>query len=115
MKILRHLSPLRAYHDLRLFLSHRRPHQWAFLALAVTLTGLWIWAFVHDSHFERPYRREIIYVQDWRLDRTDEEIRAQQKIDEAKRQKEQAELEARRARIQAEFKKLDDGMTAWGL
>lgn len=115
MRILRHLSPLRGYRDLRAFLSERHPHQWGFLALAVTMTGLWIWAFVHDSHFERPYHREIQYVQDWRLDRTDEEIRAQQKIDEAERQRGYAELEARRAKVRADFKKLDDGMTAWGL
>ena len=51
-----------------------------------TITALIIWAFFVDSHFEKAYKPNIIYFQQWTLDRTDEQIIAQQKIDEAKRQ-----------------------------
>ena len=75
---------------------------------AVSITSFFIFAFIKDSHVEKPYKPDIIYVQQWRLDRTDAEIRAQQKIDEAELAKEQE-------KTRAEFQRLDDKLKRWGI
>src|SRR3546814_4766162 len=75
------MSPLRAYRDLRLFLGQRHPHQLLFGFLAIAVTGLIVAGFFHDSHIPTPYKRNIIYVEQWRADRSEAEILAQQKID----------------------------------
>ncbi|UZK65279.1 hypothetical protein [Sphingomonas sp. M1-B02] len=115
MTFLRFFSPIHAARDLRFFLSQRKPHELGFVMLSLTLTGIILWMFVKDSHFERPYKREIIYVESWPLDRSLEQIRAQQAIDEPIRQARIAELEKKRKARQAEFKKVDDWLTARGI
>ncbi|AQR74617.1 hypothetical protein [Sphingomonas sp. LM7] len=114
MKFLRFFSPLGAYRDLRSFLATRRRHEVGFLGLSLALTLLILWAFVKDSHFEKPYERNIIYVEQWPITRTDDQIRKQQVIDEAKRNIEKAALEKKRKQRQAEFKRLDDKLEKWG-
>lgn len=114
MSYLARFSPLHAFRDLRLFLSYRSRHELIFLALAMVITTALIAGFVHDSHEERPYRRTVVYVQQWRADRSDAEIIAQQKIDSAVRGKERAELARLQKARQAEFKRLDDRLKAWG-
>ena len=109
------MNPLRALRDLRLFFHQREKHELWFLALAVVLTTLLIAGFVKDSAVEKVYKPDIVYVQQYRLDRTDAEIEAQQKIDQAKKDKEDAELKARQAKTQAEFKRLDDKLEKWGI
>lgn len=109
------MSPFRAVRDLRLYLHQRQPYELAFLALAVVLTGLLIIGFAKDSRIEKVYRPQIVYVQQWTLDRTDDQIRAQQKIDQVERRAELAELRARQAKRQAEFKRIDDKLNQWGL
>jgi hypothetical protein len=84
------------------------------MALALAVTLLILFAFVKDSHFEKPYERNIIYVEQWPITRTDEQIKAQQKIDQAKRNIAKAELDKRRKAKQAEFKRLDDKLEKWG-
>ena len=113
MSFLRYISPLRAIRDLRLFLAQRRPHELWFMMLAMAITLLVLFVFVKDSHVPTPYKRNIIYVQNWRLDRTDAEIRAQQKIDQAKKHAEEAEFQARLKKRQEEFKRLDKNVSKW--
>lgn len=114
MTFLKFFSPVTAWRDLRFFLATRKRHELGFLALSLVVTLLILVAFVKDSHFEKPYERNIIYVEQWPITRTDEQIRAQQKIDQAKRNIEKAELEKRRKAKQAEFKRLDDKLESWG-
>jgi hypothetical protein len=114
MTFLKRFSPVAAYRDLRFFLAARKRHEIGFLALALALTLLILWAFVKDSHFEKPYERNIVYVEQWPITRTDAQIRAQQKIDQAKRNIEKAELEKKRQKRQAEFKRLNDKLESWG-
>ena len=109
------LNPLRAIRDLRLFLHQRQPYELGFLALAIVLTGLLVIGFAKDSAIEKEYRPQIVYVQQWRLDRSDAEIRAQQAIDAPIKQKAIDEQKAREAKLQADFKKLDDRLSRWGL
>lgn len=115
MSFFTRFSPVRAIVDLRFFLSQRQPYELGFLALSIVIVALLIAGFVHDSHEERPYKREIVYVQQWPLSRTDAEIRAQQKIDGVKEARLRAEEEKRQKAIQAEFKKLDDRLKAYGI
>lgn len=114
MMFLRYLHPLRAIRDLRFFLSQRKPHELWFMMLAMAVTLGILWMFVKDSHVETPYKRNIIYVESWPITRTDEQIRAQQKIDQAKKHIAEEELDRRRKAKQAEFKKVDDWLTNHG-
>lgn len=115
MFLLRYFAPLRAYRDLRFFLSQRRPHELLFLTLSITITLLLIAGFVHDSHIPTPYKENIIYVEQWPADRTEAQILAQQKIDSAAKHKQDAMLEKQRRANQAQFQALDNHLTAMGL
>ncbi len=108
-------SPLRAINDLRVFLAQRQPYEVAFLFLAIIATTVILLGFVKDSSVEKPYKQDIVYVAQWSADRTDAQIKAQQVIDQAAKEKRMAELEAARARKQAEWKRLDDRLKAIGL
>ena len=112
MRLIKLFQPAGALADLRYFFGQRRPHQWGFAALSVTLVAVTLWAFWHDSNFKKAYKRDIVYVQQWRLDRTDAEIAAQQRIDgpkEAARKAEQARKDEERRRFFQNVKKKTDG------
>ena len=115
MQFFARLSPLRAFQDLRVFLAQRQPYELGFLVLAMAITGGLVWVFVKDSYREPVYKPEIIYVEQWTLNRTDAEIRAAQVVDKAKKDKRLAEEKAFDDKKRAQFKKLDDQMTKWGL
>jgi len=114
VRYLARFSPIAAYRDLRLFLSHRQPYELWFGILAILITSLVLFAFVKDSHFEKVYKENIVYVQQWKADRTDAEIVAQQKVDQPAIDQRKAEFEAKRKERQAEFKRLDDKLKAYG-
>ncbi len=115
MSYLARLSPVRAVQDLRFFLAQRQAYELWFLLLAIVVTTGLVAAFVHDSREERPYRRNIIYVQQWALSRTDAEIHAQQKIDGVIQTKAIADEEKRRKDLQGQYKRLDDKLKAMGI
>jgi hypothetical protein len=114
MTFLKFFSPLAAYRDLRLFLATRRRHELWFMALSLAVTTLIIFVFFKDANFQKPYERNIIYVEQWPITRTDEQIRAQQKIDQAKKAIQLAELKKRREAKQAEFKRVEEKLEKWG-
>ncbi|MBC9034538.1 hypothetical protein IAG41_19290 [Sphingomonas sp. JC676] len=114
MTFLRSLSPLRAIRDLRFFLAQRKPHELWFMMLSMAITFAVLFVFVKDSRVETPYERNIIYAESWPLTRTDAQIKAQQKIDQAKKHIAEEALEKRRRANQAEFKKVDDWLTNHG-
>lgn len=115
MQFFARMSPFRAVRDLRLFLHQRQKHELFFLFVSIVMTGLLLVGFAKDSKVEKQYRPDIVYVQQWRLDRTDAEIRAQQAIDGPIKQKRIEAHEKALAERQAAFKRLDDKMTKWGL
>lgn len=115
MRFFSRFSPTGAYKDLRLFFENRGPIELAFLGLAMAITLTLIWAFAHDSRAEVVYRPNIIYVEQYDLNRTDAEIIAQQKIDQAERDKRAAERAERAAERQAGFKRLDESLKRYGL
>lgn len=115
MRNISRFSFLNAYKDLRLFFADRGPVELGFLGLAMAITLTLIWAFAHDSRTEVVYRPNIIYVEQYSLNRTDAEIIAQQKIDQAERDKRVAERAKRDAERRAGFKRLDDSLKRYGL
>ncbi|MES2055606.1 MAG: hypothetical protein V4564_06705 [Pseudomonadota bacterium] len=115
MSVLRHFNMFRAVNDLRDFLRQRRPHELGFLLLSVALFGVILVGFTIDSHEERVYRPNIIYVQQWPASRTDAEIRAQQKIDAPIEAKRKADEEAQRKKTQEDFKRLDRKLEKLGI
>jgi hypothetical protein len=115
-QLLQYFSPTRAWADLRLYFTTRRPHQLGFMGVALALTYVMVMGILYESKVPpKPYHRDIIYVQQWRADRTDAEIIAQQKIDGVEQTRRANELKRLEAERRAQFKKVDDGLKAWGL
>lgn len=114
MSVLRFFSVPRAYRDVkRLFLTRRKPYEIWFLLLAMAITVAIIAAFVHDSHFTPPYHEEIIYVQSWPSNRSEADILADQKIDAAKKAKEQAEIDKALKERQEQYQQLNNELSPW--
>ena len=115
MQFFRRFSLFRAYQDLRFFLAQRQPYELGFLVLALAITSVLIYAFARDSHVEPVYKPNIIYVQQWRLDRSDVQIKAQQVIDQAAKEKRLAAEKIEQDKKRAEFQRLDNQLNKWGL
>lgn len=84
--------PSAAFSDLRAFLATREKHQWVFAALAVLITAYIITIFLIQSKTREYKPPEVIWVQNYAANRTDAQIKAQQAIDQKKREAEAAEL-----------------------
>ena len=114
-QFLRHFNVLRAFHDLRGYLTERRPHELGFMLLSVALFGVILVGFTIDSREMPVYRRQITYVEQWPANRTDAEIIAQQKIDGPIEAKRKADAEAQAKKTQDDFKRLDDKLKKVGI
>lgn len=115
MSFFRRFAPFGAVMDLRRYLASRPTHEIVVLFGAIALTTLIVTAIANDSSsIKVPYKRNIIYVEQWRSDRSDAQIIAQQKIDKVAQDREQAELDRLKKKRQAEFKRLDDKLKAYG-
>ncbi len=116
MSFLRFFSPTGAWRDLRTYFALRQRHEFAIFGVALALTIVIFWGMILESRIPpKPYHRDIIYFQNWRADRTDAEIIAQQKIDGAEQTRQANELKRLQAERRAQFKKVDDGLKAYGL
>lgn len=87
------------WRDLRLFLAGQERYKLLFAVLSILMPALIVIGFYVDSRVDPP-GPQLIYVNSWPADRTDAEITAQQKIDQAKRDAETAER-------QRQFKELE--------
>jgi hypothetical protein len=96
----RPVSPRAALADFRAFLRQRGREQWIGAALAVLVTIIIIIEFLVDSQINTAPPPRVIYVQEYKANRTDAEIIAQQKID-------QAAKEAAQKEKQRQFQKLE--------
>lgn len=94
-------SPRAALADLRAFLGHRSREQVIGGALALLITTIIIIVFLVDAKINTAPPRQIIYVDSWSANRSDAEIVAQQK-------KDQALLEQARQARRQEYRKLQD-------
>ena len=93
-------SPSAAFADLRAFMRQRSREQVIGAALAVLVTSIIVIEFFVDSKINTAPPKQIIYVESWPANRTDAEIVADQKKDQAARD---AALKER----QRQFKKLE--------
>ena len=114
MTFLKYLSPIRAMRDLWRFLGNRPRHELYLMVPALLIVVGILYAFYKDSRFEREYKPNIIYVKSWPLNRSDEEIAAQAKIDNAERDKQRAALAKKQKERQEGFQKLDNSLKEWG-
>lgn len=116
MSFLRSVSPSAAWADVRQIFTTRRRHQLGIMGVSLALTYVVVAGMVIESKIPpKPYHRDIIYVEQYRADRTDAEIIAQQKIDGAKKIADKKELERLEAERRAQFKKVNDQLKALGI
>ena len=94
---LRPSGPRALWKDISLFWRTRPRGQWIAGALAVTVTSTIVLAFFFDSAMSPKPRETITFVDSWPADRSDEQIRAKQKADLARREAAEA---ANRRRLQ---------------
>jgi hypothetical protein len=81
------VGPRAAIADLRAFMRHRSREQFIGAALAILVTAIIIIEFLVDSRINTAPPEQIVYADSWKADRTDAEIIAQQKLDQAKKDK----------------------------
>jgi hypothetical protein len=108
MALPRPAKPSVAYNDLRDFLRQRPQHRWWAGTLAVLIPMAILGAFFIDASMYAQPRPDIVYVNNWPADRSDEEIRAAQQAaaerqqairDEQQRQFRELQKQARRVGI----------------
>ena len=108
MPLPRPASPRALWADIRAFTAERRPHHWVALALAVAMPLGIIFIFDLDGRTNIAPGPQLIYVESWPADRSDEQIKAEQKIDQAARDKAKKER-------QEQFKRLDERLERLGI
>jgi len=101
-------SPRALWADLRLFWSTRPRHQWGAALLAVAIPISIFTAFYFDAQTNILPPEELTFIDSWRADRSDAEIKAKQKADAAAR-------EARRRERQRQFQELDQSLNRMGI
>ena len=79
------VGPRAAFSDLFAFMRQRSREQVIGAMLAVLVTMIIVIEFLVDSKINTAPPATIIYPENWKADRSDAEIVAQQKIDQAKR------------------------------
>ncbi|WNO53768.1 hypothetical protein [Stakelama saccharophila] len=116
MRFLRFFSPLHAYRDLRRYLLTRKRHELWFMLASLVVTMTVVTVFLIDAPPPAPPPApEIIYVESWPLNRTDEQIAAAAKVAKAKRAAREAELARLRAARREQFREVDNSLDSWGL
>jgi hypothetical protein len=89
------------FEDLRAFISHRTREHWIGAALALLITAIIVIEFVVDAKIGTAPPPQVTYVELYASNRTDAEIIADQK-------KDQAAKEAAIKERQRQFQKLDN-------
>ena len=92
------------FRDLGFFLKTRTRTDYVIAGIAAAMTIFIIFAFWHDSSFKA--EPQIVYVQNWPANRTDDQIRADQKKDRIEREKAEAER-------RAVFRKMQNATSGW--
>lgn len=100
MSLPRPSSPRALWADLKAFINAREKHQLIAAAAALVIPAILVAGFYLDARSLGP-KEQVIFVESWSADRTDAEIIARQKV-------EQAEEEKRRAARQETYRKLKE-------
>lgn len=94
--------------DVRAFARERSRHQWIAAFFAVVMPLIIVFMFLYDSAHGVQPGPQIIYAESWPASRTDAQIKADQKRDQARR-------EAGMKERQREFRKLDKALDRLGI
>jgi hypothetical protein len=102
-------GPRAVWEDLRGLFSAKGRHKLVFLTISIGITSTIMTGFIVESRDRSLLPGpQTIYVSDWHADRTDAEIKAQQKID-------MKELKEAREERRRQFQKLDDALKRLGI
>jgi hypothetical protein len=77
--------------DLRAFARERSRHQWIAAGVAVAMPLTIIFMFLYDGYHGVQPGPQVIYAESWPANRSDAQIKADQKKDQARRQAEARE------------------------
>ena len=108
MPLPRPAGPRALWKDLSAFWRHRPRHQWVAATLAILIPIGILVAFYYDAQTNIAPGEQVIFVDSWSANRTDEEIIAKQEVD----------LERRKAaeeRRRQEFQRLDESLNRLGI
>jgi hypothetical protein len=108
MPLPRPASPRVLWADLRAFAAQRSRHQWIAAAAAIVMPLAIVIVFTIDGRTNTAPGPQIIYVESWNASRTDAEIIADQK-------KDQAALEAAKKERQRQWQKVDKDLERLGI
>jgi hypothetical protein len=108
MPLPRPSSPRALWADLKAFAGDRRPYHWVAAAVAIIMPVAIVILFALDAKTNIEPGAQIIYVESWSSNRTDAEIIAEQKKDQAAR-------EAAMKQRQREFQKIDKSLERLGI
>jgi hypothetical protein len=103
MALPRPSGPTALWRDLKALAATREPHQWLFLTLSIVVTLAIFFGFAIDYRQAHVVPAPIIYVDSWPIDRSDAQIKKEQKEDSAHRKAWQKER-------QRQFQKLADDL-----
>ena len=96
-------SPRAAFTDLRNFLRHRSREQVIGASLALLVTTIIVSEFLIDAKSNTAPPRQVIYVEQWPATRTDAQIAADQKKDQAAREAAQKEKQRQFQELENRF------------
>jgi len=99
----RPVGPRAAFADLFNFLRHRSREQLIGGALALLATAIIVIEFVIDSKINTAPPPQVIYVESWPANRTDAEIIAEQKKDQAAKEAWQKERQRQFQKLEKQF------------
>lgn len=108
MPLPRPSGPRALWKDLRNFWQNRPRHQWIAATLAIVIPIGILVTFYYDGKTNIAPGPQLIMVDSWPRSRTDDEIKAKQKIDLRRRE----EAEERRRQ---EFQRLDESLNRLGI
>jgi hypothetical protein len=91
MPLPRPASPRALLQDLRAFAAERSKHQWIALFFAVAMPLTILALFYLDGRTNIMPGEQVIFVESWSAERSDEEIRAAQQVRLKEREKAQAQ------------------------
>jgi hypothetical protein len=95
-------SPANAWRDLRAFLDQQGRYKILFAMFALAMPSLIVLGFYVDSQPDRP-KPQIIYVENWPESRSDAQIKADQKVDQARRDAFKAERRRQFQRLEKQL------------
>jgi hypothetical protein len=99
----RPVGPSAALRDLGAFMRQRSREQVIGGSLALLVTVIIVILFLVDSKINTAPSAQIVYVESWSANRTDAEIVAQQKIDQAKKREAEAEKRRQYQKLEKQF------------